>query len=605
MSVTYKAVGWNRQKKIYDLTVAGGIVLYLAVFVAIGAWARPNATIETLLIRGFGTAALLLLNVVLAIGPLARIDPRFLPLLYNRRHLGVMLFIVALVHGIFAIVQYHGLGVENPLVSVLISNTRYDSLAHFPFQPLGLAALLILFLMAATSHDFWLKNLSPAAWKLLHMAVYAAYALVVLHVALGTLQAQSGSTHGVLLAFGMVTIVYLHLWVGWREQRLDRRYRGTAKDGLIRLCRSEEIPENRARIFTVAGERVAVFRYDGRIAAIANACRHQNGPLGEGRVVNGCVVCPWHGYEYHPHDGRSPAPFTEKVPTFAVRVVDGEVWIDPTPYPAGTAQTPARYESSTAAEEDSGFYIGYKPQAPPAIARHTRTAAVALLAAGVSIAAILAATQERFDAAYFEFGNPVPVRGTVRADPYPILAVSQPGSEAPVGQHSRYLLVGFGKRGAEAEVEGLANQAVETQGTLIHRDATTALELVAESTQVSEAHTTGDTPPKSLGVHTLVGEIVDSKCYLGVMRPGRGKPHRACAVSCIRGGIPPALLVEDRDGRREVLLLVDDEYRQVGKKVLDLVGEPVEIQGEVIQRDNLLYLKSDPHDYRRLEDPSP
>ena len=84
------------------------------------------------------------------------------------------------------------------------------------------------------------------------------------------------------------------------------------------------IADGRAHI-VCAGERIAVFRYDGQISAISNVCQHQNGPLGEGRIVNGCVVCPWHGYEYVPATGASPAPFTEKVPTFDVRVVAGRV----------------------------------------------------------------------------------------------------------------------------------------------------------------------------------------------------------------------------------------------------------------------------------------
>jgi len=187
MSVAYQAVGWNRQKHVYDRVLAGLVGTYLAVFVGAGALADPNVTIETLLIRGLGTAAFLLLNVILAIGPLCRLDRRFLPLLYNRRHLGVTMFLLALGHAAFAIVQFHALGDLNPLVSVLVANPRLDSVSQFPFELLGLAALSILFLMAATSHDFWLANLTPPVWKALHMLVYAAYGLVVLHVALGAL----------------------------------------------------------------------------------------------------------------------------------------------------------------------------------------------------------------------------------------------------------------------------------------------------------------------------------------------------------------------------------------------------------------------------------
>ena len=173
MSHAYKAVGWNRQKKVYDLTLTFGVVLYLGLFVGLGATLFPNSTIETLLIRAFGTGAFFLLHVILSIGPLARLDRRFLPLLYNRRHLGVTMFLMGLVHGLFSIVQFHALGDRNPLVSVLTSEggSVAEGFSSFPFQPLGLAALVILFLMAATSHDFWLANLSaPGCGKRLHHA---------------------------------------------------------------------------------------------------------------------------------------------------------------------------------------------------------------------------------------------------------------------------------------------------------------------------------------------------------------------------------------------------------------------------------------------------
>ena len=369
MSARYRAVLWNRNKRLYDLTIAAGVVLFLGVFLGIGASTRPQATIETLLIRGLGAAALLLLHVVLAIGPLCRLDRRFLPLLYNRRHLGVCMFLLAAAHGGFSIVQFHGLGVLNPLVSVLASNGNYDSLTQFPFQALGLAALAILFLMAATSHDFWLANLTAPVWKSLHMLVYVAYGLILLHVALGSLQAvERPPLLAGLLGAGFGGIVALHLVAGWRERgaapaatagcaetgRLDAAEateaslagEGAAADAAVFVCAVADIPLDRARIFVLSGERVAVFRYradDGgeRVAAVSNVCQHQNGPLGEGRVIDGCIVCPWHGYQYRPEDGCSPPPFTERIPTFNVRVEDGRVLVDPKPNPPGTRAEPA------------------------------------------------------------------------------------------------------------------------------------------------------------------------------------------------------------------------------------------------------------------------
>jgi len=348
VSHAYRAVGWNRQKKVYDLSLLAGVVVYLALFVGVSAALSPQATIETLLIRALGTGALLLLHVILSIGPLARLDRRFLPLLYNRRHLGVTMFLLALAHGGFSIVQFHVLGVVNPLVSVLSSNGGWQGLAWFPFQPLGLLALGILFLMAATSHDFWLANLTPPVWKGLHMLVYLAYGLLVLHVALGVLQAERHPLLATLLGLGLLWIVAIHLVAGLRERPLDRRLGGAAADdGFVEVCRTGEIADNRARIACLSGERIAIFRYDGRISAVSNVCQHQNGPLGEGRIIDGCITCPWHGFQYNPADGASPPPFTEKVPTFRVRLEGDRVLVHPQPNLPGTHVEPARLREGT------------------------------------------------------------------------------------------------------------------------------------------------------------------------------------------------------------------------------------------------------------------
>ena len=172
MAHAFRAVGWNRQKRIYDGTLAALVVMYCAVFVGAGFALRPEATAETLILRALGTCAFLMLHVVLCIGPLCRLDSRFLPLLYNRRHLGVATFGVGLLHGLFTLVQYHALGDTDPFTSLFTANRRFDSVAQFPFELLGVGALAILFLMAATSHDFWLGQLTAPLWKALHTLVY-------------------------------------------------------------------------------------------------------------------------------------------------------------------------------------------------------------------------------------------------------------------------------------------------------------------------------------------------------------------------------------------------------------------------------------------------
>jgi methionine sulfoxide reductase heme-binding subunit len=339
MSEKYKAISWNRQKKLYDLVLFGGILTYLLLFIILGAIFNPNATAETLIIRGFGTCAILLLHIVLIIGPLCRISPKFLPLLYNRRHLGVTTFFVGAVHGVFSIIQFHALGDVNPIISLFTSNTRFASVADFPFQPLGFFALIILFLMAITSHDFWLKNLTAPVWKTLHTLVYAAYALLIAHILLGVLQAETNPVLLILLAFGVCLVIGLHLFTGFREANSDKEIAVNSTD-FVEVCAVDEIPEKRAYIAAISGERVAVFKYDGKISAVSNVCQHQNGPLGEGEIIDGCITCPWHGFQYLPENGQSPPPFTEKIPTFRTKVENGRVFINAKPEKAGTFVEP-------------------------------------------------------------------------------------------------------------------------------------------------------------------------------------------------------------------------------------------------------------------------
>jgi sulfoxide reductase heme-binding subunit YedZ len=340
MSEKYVAISWNRQKKIYDAVLWSGVATYLLLFIGLGAFLQPNATIETLLIRAFGTCAILLLHIVLMIGPLCRLSPEFLPLLYNRRHLGVTTFLVGAVHAGLSIFQFHALGTVNPFVSILVSNTRFASVADFPFQVLGLVALIILFLMAVTSHDFWLNNLTAPVWKTLHTLVYVAYALLLGHVALGILQAETSPVLTGMLGLGLVLVTGLHLAAGYKERPLDKELGGDGE--FVEACLVTEIPERRACIRTIAGERVAIFKYDGKVSAVSNVCQHQNGPLGEGRIIDGCITCPWHGFQYLPETGASPPPFTERVPTFRVKIENGKVFVHKKPNKAGAPVEPAK-----------------------------------------------------------------------------------------------------------------------------------------------------------------------------------------------------------------------------------------------------------------------
>ena len=344
MSVRFVPVSWTPAKWAYDIVLVGGIGLYLIAFFTWGGAARPTAIDEqTLAIRAFGTCAFILLTLVLAIGPLARLDRRFLPLLYNRRHFGVLVFAVAAAHATAVLEWYFAYSSVGPWQAMLAADTGSGDWKGLPFIPFGLVALVILAVMAVTSHDFWLAFLGPPLWKALHMAVYAAYALVVAHIALGALQDARDVGLGVVVALSCTTVAGLHLAAGIKSRGEDRaRFRSAAGEpSWIDVGPAAGIPDGGSLVVRPdGGEAVAIFNNGGLLSAVSHLCAHQNGPLGEGRIVDGCIVCPWHGYQYRIVDGRAPAPFTEKIATYTLAMRDGHLLLDPKPHPAGTFVEP-------------------------------------------------------------------------------------------------------------------------------------------------------------------------------------------------------------------------------------------------------------------------
>lgn len=340
-----RPVQWNRNKWLYDgvllLLVAGYILTYtrLAPLLADG----PPIDTAIVRMRAFGSCAFLMLTAILCIGPLARLDRRFLPVLYNRRHFGVLTAVVAGAHLGAVLGWYHAFAPVDPWVSLLSSNPAFDSVAGFPFEYLGLFAFAVLVVMAATSHDFWLSFLGPVLWKALHMLVYLAYAAAVMHVALGAMQGRSALFETILVAASLCLVIPQHLAAGLRECRRDVAGAGRrlTEDGWLPVAVvSNAPPDGRAQVVVLPrGERVALFRDGRRLGALTNLCAHQNGPLGEGRIIRGCVTCPWHGFQYRLEDGQAPPPFTEKLATYRVRIRDGVIELDPRALPPGTRAT--------------------------------------------------------------------------------------------------------------------------------------------------------------------------------------------------------------------------------------------------------------------------
>jgi len=236
------------------------------------------------------------------------------------------------------------------------------------------------------------------------------------------------------------------------------------------------------------------------------------------------------------------------------------------------------------------FYVGYLPKAPAGVARRIRIAVAILIVFATALAITFAKIQRTYAPSVFEFGKERSFAGVIVNSPFPTLVVSRPG---PAESGSpRYLLVAAGKHGADSQTAAYAGKAVQLRGTLIYRDRQMMIELVSGSiSSVSAAHE----PPsvtKDLGSFELTGEIVDSKCYLGVMNPGNGKVHRDCAVRCLSGGIPPIFATNDFNGVPAIFLLIDPRQKPLPKEAfLNRVAQPVRIRGRVSQTGDTLFLE--------------
>lgn len=251
--------------------------------------------------------------------------------------------------------------------------------------------------------------------------------------------------------------------------------------------------------------------------------------------------------------------------------------------------------------EEDEFFIGYAPPMPPRLARFVCRVVLGIGCFIVVLAVTLAAGHVRLEGGTFEFGHPMTFSGTIVEHPYPGLRLD--GVDLNVEPWA--LLVAPGKHGADALVSGLEGRHVTFTGTRIQRGGHMMIEVepASLSSQVSFAASVDAAAlleQSDKGAVELTGEIVDSKCFLGVMVPGSGKTHKECAALCLRGGIPPALYVQDRAGHSSLLLLVGPAGESIGARALQVAGEAIFLTGSVERRGGWLVLRTDPTLWRRL-----
>ena len=496
MSTAYRAVGWNRQKRRYDAAILiGGPRISQRVC---RRWVsdRHNATVETLIIRACGTCAALLLHVVLAIGPLCRLDPRFLPLLYNRRHLGVTTFLSARPTARSRRSVSRAWRRE-PVVSVLVTSCDYDSLADFPFQHLGCRARHPV-PHGATSHDFWLRSLSPPVWKTLHMLVYVAYAWwsPTWHSVRCRRNAPRLPADCCLQAWRLVARAACRRG-GPRGRRDDRSSRALLRPGSSMCAPSDDIVERRATDGLSCP--VSASRYfattarcrPSRTCAVIRTDRSAKARLS-------AAASSAHGMDTS--TSRRPAAHQRRSLRGCRRSQCGSsvgaCWSNPAPHPPGTHVEPARVDVPQPREAglvNDEFYIGYEPDMPARLAKRIRRVARGLVALALVTPAVLVFTEGRFAPGVFEYGRVRTFSGRIVAFPYPALM-----ADDVTGAARAYWLVGPGKHGAADIVRGRDGQHVQLSGSLIERGG----DAMIEASQAVSSRSAAAPLPSSPCVHS-------------------------------------------------------------------------------------------------------
>lgn len=239
------------------------------------------------------------------------------------------------------------------------------------------------------------------------------------------------------------------------------------------------------------------------------------------------------------------------------------------------------------------FYIGYLPKMPKVVAKFVRIFVVAVFIGAAIFAVLLISGQKPFAKSFFEFGNVKEFSGTIQAEPIPFLLIEKEEKNNGLPLFERIPLLSEGKFGFDGE--SFNNQKVKLKGSLIYRDDLKMIEVQTNSVEKISAEKIPVENLESLGVQTLRGEIVDSKCYLGVMNPGQTKVHKDCAIRCLSGGIPPLFVVKDEQGNVSELWLVAEKSQFLG-----YVAEPIEISGEVNRQGDKLFIYL--NSLKRVED---
>jgi hypothetical protein len=234
-----------------------------------------------------------------------------------------------------------------------------------------------------------------------------------------------------------------------------------------------------------------------------------------------------------------------------------------------------------------GLYVGYMPLPP----RHRRFLTMflpAIVFVMLLAAAGIAMLERDPGPAVWDDAAEQAWTGTVHLLPYPMLETNQDGA---------YLIVGIGKFGVSDRLAPHDGLECTIRGYQLQRNGRKMIELSMAQNAITETGTKTEiatTPPPNPTPVSITTEIVDGKCFLGTMKPGNRKNHKACAILCVTGGLPPIVAANLPEANGLYPLLRVNGSTTLPQSVLNLIGEPVHIEGTLTHINGLPVIDTTP-----------
>ena len=252
-------------------------------------------------------------------------------------------------------------------------------------------------------------------------------------------------------------------------------------------------------------------------------------------------------------------------------------------------------------KDSDPFYIGYAA-APGKHKFFAWLVTPVLIALGALAAHAFSVAQSDTGPGVWRLSETSTIEGVFVRAPYPMMRVMSED-----GRLETWILTTTGKMVPDDRLMGLTDGYGEAVGNIVERDGRRSL-AVADGADALRAKAGPDgwqatyAAPKAepIGAYTLAGEIIDPKCWFGVMKPADGMTHKACAALCLLGGIAPMFRTLDAEGVERVYLLTDAEGGAIKEEVIEFVAENVSISGFVERRGDMDVFKIDPSTVQRI-----